>query len=160
MGKELDLNKERTPMRVTELMIGDWINTPKGSMKVRAISQDGTVLCGSSRSPSEWKKFTEYEISPAPLYWSTLMHNGFHDDSTQPGFDSCYLWDEEHNMTVQLKSMGDSPYHCTISVEKESTGKSTPIIRLNGIDYVHQLQHLLRLVGIDIFIIRSDAYRE
>ena len=84
MDNQLDLKKERTPMRVTDLMIGDWIHTPKGSMKIRAISQDGTVLCGSTTSPSDWKKFTEYEICPTTLDLGILKYNGFVDCSTDP----------------------------------------------------------------------------
>ena len=149
-------------MRVTELMIDDWVNTPKGDMKVRSICLDGTVFCGLTATPSEWEKFTEYEISPIFLYWDTLMYNGFIDQS-KPPIDSCLLRDSERNLTVELQSMGGESFDCTVRLEKMPTkndnhGKSISVVRLSGIKYIHELQHILHITGIKIQINRSDSY--
>lgn len=151
-NKALSLEEEHKSITVDELMLGDWINTPKGCMKVRAINQDGTVLCGLSKSPKEWVEFTEYEIRPTYLYWDILMENGFIDRHTL--LSSCEFKDHDNKMTVSLEEYPDPefredlPFICTIFVGKEPTKQH--IIRLGGIKYVHELQHILRLAGVTI----------
>ncbi len=156
MDKGLNLDKERNPMRVTDLMIGDWIQTPKGSMKIRAISQDGTVLCGSTTSPSDWEKFTEYEIRPTTIDLDTLERNGFVDCSTDPVFCKRELEDRENSLKIHLQDYpgDDWDWLCTVYLTRNPENP-IPIIQLR-ISCMHELQHILQLVGFKITpVVRS-----
>ena len=156
----LDPIWEHHPLRVTELMIGDWINTPNGELKIRAIKQNGTVCCGMSTSPSEWQEFTEYEISSIALHYDILINNGFVDRSNDPIKALCELDDNDNNLKVIMddQSFGkDCSWQCTVF----STGdpdNMIPIIKLSGISLVHELQHILHLAGVTVRSNKSDSF--
>lgn len=156
----LDPLWEKQPLRVTELMIGDWIHTPKGEMKIRAISQNGTVRCGMSTSPSEWEEFTEYEISPIALSWDTLMNNGFVDRSSDPAYASCELEDPENNLKVRLEDLSFGmacSWFCMVLSTCDSDNM-IPQIKLKGVSHVHELQHILHLAGVTVHSNRNDLF--
>ena len=152
-------NEMDRSLSVLDLMIGDWIGTPKGALLVRAISQDGTVLCGDSPSPSEWQKFTEYEIYPIALMWKTLIDNGFDEDyKDDPLCSSCHY--KSNGFRVNVSFLNDlSSENCRVCISKDDTQNNSILIAPYSINYVHELLHLFRLFGIAIDYFRfSDSY--
>lgn len=158
----LDPSWENQPLRVTELMIGDWIHTPKGELKIRAINQNGTVRCGMTTSPSKWEEFTEYEISSIALHWEILINNGFVDRSSDPFNVSCELEDKENNLKVLIVDLNygmDCSWECTVYSTLDPDN-IIPTVKLRGISRVHELQHILRLTGVTVHSNRNDQFWE
>ena len=103
-------------MKVTDLMIGDWIEDGYKKAQVTSITCDGIVETTSAISNIE-------VVDPIPLTDEILTKNGW------------FALDEYR-------------YEGDVALAKESSGfrlKNTNIC----VNYVHQLQHLLRLSGIE-----------
>lgn len=121
-------------MKATELMIGDWVNIEYGGagfgfapVKVVCITEDNT----------EW-------LYPIPLTEEILKANGF--DIIQDG-DSLTIWKQKDD------EYGNEVYDITIYASKGVMRFDT-CVRFHGtirknIYYVHELQHALRLCGLN-----------
>lgn len=110
-------------MKATDLMIGDWVYSSFSDkpVKVKSINfTDGYGWVNTTLVPGTK---SDMSLSPIPLTPEILEKNGW--------------WQDEI----------DGTYHNTISVY----GRKAPFSILDGvvINYVHQLQHALRLCGLD-----------
>lgn len=125
-------------MKANELMIGDWVR-PIGCNPFRIGSVLGEMVCNDS----DTQTWCEDEIEPVPLTPEILEKNGFE----KQGFDGWLL----------VKRMGDglawsilwrtdcpSP-HLWIDSYSSQTGSFSSF----AVNYVYQLQHALRLCGIE-----------
>ena len=110
--------------KVTNLQIGDWVSHPYDTHIENAIKIDW-IRAGEIGFFHHGLHYTVSIdwILPAPLTPEILAKNGW--------------WQDEI----------DGTYHNTISVY----GRKAPFSILDGvvINYVHQLQHALRLCGLD-----------
>ena len=120
-------------MNVKSLQIGDYVNYRGQIIKVTSLyDKGGSNEVGWSDKESVW--VNAYNVEPIPLTTEILEKNGFHKE-----------WDEDIILMV-----------CdTIIVE---TGNNYKLYKdgkmylrrvLSPLYYVHQLQHALRLCGID-----------
>ena len=120
-------------MKANELMIGDWVRIKDGyPFKMEDVS--GTSLFrrwtsdGETMIPYGWN-----EIEPIPLTWEILEKNGF------TRFGTGYILKGEHFGLDNPSSPNNylDNYWLRIS------------IKAVNIKYVHELQHALRLCGIE-----------
>ena len=126
-------------MKANELMIGDWLYLGQTDIAVlvKAISADGddTVLV-KYKNPDKWGKYGEMvgneDISPIPLSPEILKANGFKD----AGFYSELLWNDAYQVISDCYSLS---IRC----------KNSDLSLLIPCDMVHELQHALRVCGIN-----------
>ena len=121
------------------LMIGDWLylGTTDIAVQVKAISADGddTILV-KYQEPDKWGKYGEMvgndDVRPIPLTPEILKKNGFKDAQ----FYSELLWNDVFQILSDCSSL-------SIRCKNSDLSLSIPC------DMVHQLQHALRLCGIE-----------
>lgn len=113
-------------MKATDLMIGDFVLCNELPLRVGAIRQDEIGFFDNDYK-IYWCSDDEFDrIDPIPLTENILVKNGF-----------VKTW----NSDWQLKE------YATIIISKDYYVKVFE--RSIRIDYVHELQHMLRLVGVD-----------
>lgn len=121
-------------MKVTELMIGDWIEDGYKKAQVTSITCDGIVETTAAISNIE-------VVDPIPLTEEILVKNGFeknHNDEAPA--EECYFY--------RLFAKPCGWFDIDAFGLEEELGAEFTYHDIN-INYVHQLQHLLRLCGID-----------
>ena len=110
-------------MKANELMIGDWVYRPACYDQVKEIRYTGVIGIDGMRGVIAFS-----ELEPIPLTPEILEKNGFIKERLY-----C------HGTPLQYCVLVDGLW-IDISGENFFEGK---------LDYVHQLQHALRLCGID-----------
>ena len=115
-------------MKVTDLMIGDWIEDGYKQAQVSSITCDGIVETTAAISNIE-------VVAPIPLTEEILTKNGW--DFTKRKYGIYCKEDKFHNVEL---SRDDDGFYWSINTDEYE------ILRIH---YVHQLQHLLRLCGIE-----------
>ena len=140
-------------MKAEELMIGDWV---KISSQFAQIYDVGHNTIGVQFSDG-YDVFEPKSIEPIPLTVEILKSNGFDLNGISEDLvpaedrdfsDDTYVWQAgkfEDDTVVRVCVYFDYRYNDCI-VELETPNITTESIRLK---YVHQLQHALRLCGID-----------
>jgi len=118
-------------MKASDLMVGDWVSYCGFYNKVIYIGQKVSMYNGKG---TEFTTDPEY-IRPIPLTEEILVKNGW--DFTKRKYGVYCKEDTNHD--AELSKDGDGFYWSINTDEYE-------ILR---IDYVHKLQHLLRLAGIE-----------
>jgi len=141
-------------MKTTDLMIGDWVgvdmidplyNVSIEPHRVKRISDTKVTLL------SEYVACGEYEIQaclcvPIPITDEILERNGFEkidNRISEYAFVLSYEEDGEPDVLIRSFDFNESFVICT----------STDNTALISIVYVHELQHALKLFGIDKEII-------
>jgi len=128
-------------MNANELMVGDWIKMPNerggDNVQVENIYDKGCIASG--------RILLSYEIQPIPLTQEILEKNGFgksNNVSDIPPYDK----DEEGNMHYSYNDKFWGWWQPNGVLSSNALG----FIELK---YVHELQHVLRLCGIEKTII-------
>ena len=128
-------------MKAEDLMIGDWVyySSKKDIVQVVGISgiqysfnQQDVILYGDCFKDFDgrgrWESHTTKSLSPIPLTPEILEKNGFFIDTYKDGYEKFWV-------------RGDFVF---------GINGFTSVGRNNfKIEYVHQLQHALRLCGIE-----------
>ena len=126
-------------MKASELMIGDWVmvcpwdETPWKPKKITDInfhSWEGVDFCDDV-GVEGWDELSLDQIKPIPLTKEILEKNGFVKDDT---------WDEWVHFTNGII------IDFTLLVDEDGFRLDIPNARIN---YVHELQHALKLCGIN-----------
>ena len=140
-------------MKATDLMIGDWVQNPLSwKAKVQSIQYTNNI-----NDEWEWllrigineenyvNHLSESEIEPIPLTPEILEKNGF---MIARGPTSWKLKTERDDL---IDIYGVREYHLSINIEDtHGSGKGYRWMLNNlVIRYVHELQHALKLCGID-----------
>lgn len=138
-------------MKPNELMIGDWVEHASGKyfqVTRNDMRGDGSMhfACGH---PHLWEYNNEF--SPIPLTEEILERNGFVKMSNCP-YAVSYMWStggvaEFADVTIGVCQDHADKWRWDCLTLKIHLYKGD--IKLNKIRYVHQLQHALRLCGID-----------
>ena len=116
-------------MKAEELMIGDWVYNTHNDQPEQVYE------IGSGLVMLAYNDLYEYdEIEPIPLTAELLMQNGFEKD---PETGECLLSD--YDDTFEVCWIG------TILTVQSGYGR----MELVNCQYVHELQHALRLCGIE-----------
>lgn len=133
-------------MKANELMIGDWVNVTAAENIVRPdilsiLPKKGKVV--GIDGDCIYVDFVEYlfmfgDIEPIPLTPEILEKNGFKK------CDECEQWTLYKHSCYNILWSADEPYLEIVSYN----GDSGEFNRM-GISFVHELQHALRLCGIE-----------
>ena len=136
-------------MKAQELMIGDWVKI-KGHLdydKVQEIARDENMQWYISFACSA-TLFRAYEFEPIPLTPEILEKNGW----IQCKYETCknlYEYKGLHLRHTMIKrSNGRWVANVDGIVEKFSDEYMHSFLRIN-VFYVHELQHALRLCGLN-----------
>ena len=137
-------------MKATDLMIGDWVKI-KGHLdydKVREIAKDENMQLYISFACSA-TLFRAYEFEPIPLTPEILEKNGWSLDPVLQCYTSTPLWlygEGSINLLLQFPTKQSAGSLKIIDNQKiRSLSDFTWKDRL----YIHELQHALRLCGLD-----------
>ena len=118
-------------MIATDLMIGDWVKPSCWNEQV--------LLVGEGRVTVKSDSYTEDEIKPIPLTEEILESNGFVRDDKH-----------EYSMTgsnynyLKVRCYADTYFEIGNAFDEEGELQA-----FADIQYVHELQHALKLCGID-----------
>ena len=131
-------------MRANELMVGDWLNSKKGFCQINsiylftviAISGDEAYKKGAE---STLELDTEFDISPISITEEILLANDFTKQPDVP--EGCVNW--VYNNGGQIVYISRLPWD-SFSIDANFHGRLSMQIQ-----YVHELQHILRLIGIN-----------
>ena len=118
-------------MKANELMVGDWVRMPFGLPEIRQI-----------KYTSEIDDADFYE--PIPLTTEILERNGFKEIS---GDDDIYQL-EEKPFWFWVDFMNHQ-YGCEFDTSTYECESSEHRLKLYGIPSVNELQHALKLCGIE-----------
>lgn len=141
-------------MKASELMIGDWVLCEKEPYQIRqlgiyGVDRDGedypAVCVGKPKGVGLIVE--RNEIEPIPLTPEILKKNGFERD---PFWHHCDKDYNNYSISVQLGYANRIEY---IKIAEKGKDDVIPSERtklyLTHIKYIHQLQHALRLCGIE-----------
>lgn len=144
-------------MKVNELQIGDYVNYRGQIIKVTSLyDKGGSNEVGWSDKESVWVNASNVE--PIPLTTYILEKNGFIKDANEDDrlVDKYHLLIptgiERISFTIQV-SLYKDPI-CGVSTLVKCWGQTPPYngglndIHLCSENYVHELQHALRICGI------------
>ena len=137
-------------MKATDLMIGDWVKI-KGHLdydKVQEIARDENMQWYISFACSA-TLFRTYEFEPIPLTPEILEKNGWSLDPVLQCYTSTPLWlygEGSINLLLQFPTKQSAGSLKIIDNQKiRNLSDFTWKDRL----YIHELQHALRLCGLD-----------
>ncbi|MBR1654872.1 MAG: hypothetical protein IJ698_00415 [Prevotella sp.] len=120
-------------MEVNDLMIGDWVYRPDCYDQVKEVRQNGIIGLDSARG-----LIPISELEPIALTTELLENNGFHLE-----------WEGD----IKLMVCNDVVIEIGNNYKRFEDGKMYLRKVLASLHYVHQLQHALRLCGIEKEII-------
>ena len=119
-------------MEAKEVMIGDWVKYGNRFALIQSITPNECCILVSCGGSDEFVWETYDNIEPIPLTSEILEKNGFED------WDGWSIYSPE-NTGIEIAWLG------TIL----KIGGEYGNFELPAIEYIHQLQHALRLCGID-----------
>lgn len=135
-------------MKTEDLMIGDWVLTLESTHKEKVFAQVDAIEEGKhsilvTRECSNWFVDVDW-IEPISLTSEILEKNGFRKSVSPPGIHAkCYEInnkDEKYCLTI-----ANYNEYKRLLLDIDSEDSECFNIKC---DYVHQLQHALRLCGI------------
>lgn len=138
-------------MRIEDLMVGDWvictypsINKPVKVMEIKTVSDE--ELKAVINNDGIRLVFRRTYIDPIPLTPEILEKNGFEK------LDFSHFQIGDRRLVLDADGRWDGPlsWHWVVT-EMDTNAKGQPVVLdyyVATINYVHQLQHALRLCGI------------
>ena len=145
---------ETKKLTAKDLMIGDWVSINNKPHKVTGIQICDGIMCVQTDYTDTYYSIENYE--PIPLTAEILEKNGFYFGYTSRQEDAASLigcscekaWTyDEGGGSIQVTF----PNECDgglIVLDDQDFDKNLEFVFANQI-YVHELQHALRLCGID-----------
>lgn len=125
-------------------MIGDWVQTPNGCRKVEELSSKNVII--------EWHDYgcTMEDVLPIPLTKEILEKNGF---ELREGCSTAWDW-HDGEQSVYISGEHTCPVGQTVTIYTPDgcTGAAFSSHRTlsdHKIRGVHELQHILRMLGIE-----------
>ena len=123
------------------LMVGDWVCNDLGeTQQVVELREEGAML--------SYNDIYQYDdIQPIPLTPEILEKNGFEK------LDFSHFQIGDRRLVLDADGRWDGPlsWHWVVT-EMDTNAKGQPVVLdyyVATINYVHELQHCLKLVGID-----------
>lgn len=128
-------------MKIEDLMVGDWVRNDLGeAQRVVELREEGAML--------SYNDIYQYDdIQPIPLTLEILEKNGFEK------LDFSHFQIGDRRLVLDADGRWDGPlsWHWVVT-EMGTNAKGQPVVLdyyVATINYVHELQHCLKLVGID-----------
>ena len=151
-------NKETTmaTLKISDLSVGDWVMNHRGyPTKVQVITSDGNLLCGELDAKSEhcthlWVQ----DIEPIPITAEILEKNGFTRASSEfPIYEYTTLLGK---MLRKIMVSLNHPYSYIVCRIEDTSKELHEFDRIpvntsveRNLIHIHDLQHALRLAGVD-----------
>lgn len=127
-------------MKVTDLMIGDWLHAKGFEVNTRVIGIESNAAWLDDKSV--WCRRFEEEIDPIPLTAEILEKNGFKVVNRVGRVEYTM---EDYFHVIEIYEYNDMTYW----MHSESKEFNLPTARVININYVHELQHALRMCGVE-----------
>ena len=138
-------------MKAEDLMIGDWVKFPIGFEKIVEISYvQGVGYCVWFPVSATLFPCKVEDVEPIPITPEILLDNGFEQNEAAGCCDDFYFSDDYFDLYVVMLS--DSIWKVTYS----SCEMSTIPYSCNTVCHVHELQHVLKLYGVDKEIVIKE----
>lgn len=127
-------------LKISDLSVGDWVLNRKGfPTKVQVITSEGNMRCGEDAKPEHSVHIWITDVSPIPITPEILEKNGLEyvdDDNDAVIFLCC-------DMFWARLCVGDTFWQVGIHSEDRNDAV------VCDVKHTHQLQHALRLAGIE-----------
>lgn len=125
-------------MRIEELSVGDWVRYDipergKWNMQVTSIDEGNNHIGAGGVGAAAWSDVSEFE--PIPLTPEILEKNGLCVVEEDADFSECELFGSENFSIFHIKGT----FHYRLETPQASVACWN----------VHQLQHALRLAGVE-----------
>ena len=142
-------------IKISELSIGDWVmntksNSPNRVIGLRTMFQDTYEIIAVGDDTQymlieDNKELHNFEF--LPLTPEILEKNGFDAPKAKVWNDSWY-WSNRKDVALELRESFGLWYIEIVTKEQRSGLQSNRKLGI-GFKYVHQLQHALRLAGVE-----------
>lgn len=134
-------------MKITDLMYGDWFNSTMGTCRINEIKLFTAVVEMSEEayangSESSYEMDFEYDLRPIPVTDEILKANGFKLTTTLDHIQRRYILSLPDGWEVTYFPMEGG-------CDRIKHNHEVKFIATRCLTYVHQLQHALRLAGLD-----------
>lgn len=126
-------------MKNTELMLGDWTNTPKGFGRVEMIQDNDTIFTTAADGIDGACEASE--IRPIPISDEILQANDFHHFIDDEIDVEGWLYEHLDEEIIIIPEFDDT---LTLVLYIKGGQFYAEIPKINN---VHELQHALRLIG-------------
>lgn len=141
-------------MKANELMIGDWVKFPIGNDKVIDLPYiEGRGVCASFAASVTLFPVEVYKLEPIPLTPEILEKNGWISDNY---IDRLHVYNLRHGKgysTIAISDDGKLSIEVGAEIaKKDKRGRADLVTFIRdwcGGFCVHELQHALRLCGIE-----------
>lgn len=125
-------------LKISDLSVGDWVRTKDGNVTVDIISPLEVVVMNDYGNLCACKI---EDIEPIPITAEILEKNGVVKNN-----EYLHTIALENSITLGVRTQSDG-YLFELKREKRRIGELLGIFR--GIYNIHQLQHAIRLAGVD-----------
>lgn len=128
-------------LKISDLSVGDWVLNRKGfPTKVQVITSEGNMRCGEDAKPEHSVHIWITDVSPIPITPLILEKNGF---AFLPDDNPRYLRFVDGNIFISTYEGRETfALYCYNDMGWAETFSQT-------LRYIHQLQHALRLAGVE-----------
>jgi len=146
-------------MEAKELMIGDRVFVPKMNKAVRVKAVYGTMIIPNPDDGDVHASIGDEYLEPIPLASELLERNGF-ERVSQPGCANPYHWmmekyeEETDGLLFRIKAYYTPFRGMFVSIDNPSACETISFGK--QIEFVHELQHVLRLCEIELDIKLED----
>lgn len=133
-------------IRCRDFMVGDWITNRNGSpMQIVAVDEDNAYACeGNEERPCIFGDDEDYKPEPIKITTDILIKNNWKEQECT-AFPSLHFYEKNEDEKHLIWNYG-------ILSLRINSGKIDyrmyPHIEIS-IKYVHELQHVLRLIGLN-----------
>lgn len=125
-------------LKISDLSVGDWVLNRQGvPTKVQVIVSEGNMRCGEDAKPEHSVHIWVSDVEPIPITPEILNKNGFVKNGAYNEWN-IGEWDERPFIGVSLDRQ---------SLRVKNFGNDIFIVGKEL--FVHQLQHALRLAGVE-----------
>ena len=138
-------------MKVEDLMIGDWVYFEDKPIKIRNIFEEEINLKFNEFSGLVDDSIHESYISPIPLTSEILKKNGFTKKTQFIDWSEKIIYTINEDFYI-IENYFEFDKFTLCKLYKDSD-EGTIVIYITRVDNVHELQHALKLCGIDKEII-------
>jgi hypothetical protein len=126
-------------LKISELSVGDWVRTKDGNVTVDIISPHEVVVMNDYGNLCACKI---EDIEPIPITAETLEKNGF--ENMGSGLMRYEFELREKKYKIILGSLDEEVWFADFYfMRKKNIDSNIPLF------YIHQLQHILRIAGVD-----------
>ena len=142
-------------MKINELMIGNWVIAPDGDtkelkeIKVASIKENGIIM------DKYFDTIFIETIAPIPITKDFLKKNGFIQKCIREPDIFCpeglFGWEKEVQGNWITLTVGSNKIDCELILHVDNCDRDS--IGNIDIQYVHQLQNVLNILGIEMEVI-------